>query len=93
MGIEVEQWDIVLDELVRVAKPGAYIELVESDIERYRVGPCIADFDKQLSESLKARNMDPFVARRLDQLLIKHGLINVKKRFISSPAGEWAGKV
>ncbi|KAJ2964658.1 hypothetical protein NQZ79_g542 [Umbelopsis isabellina] len=93
MGIEEEQWDIVLEELVRVAKPGAYIELVESDLERYRVGPCIANFDKQLTESLKARNMDPYVARRLDQLLIKHGLMNVKKRFISSPAGDWAGKL
>jgi len=93
MGIEVEQWDTVIKELVRVAKPGAWIELVESDIERYRVGPCIADFDRRLVETLRVRNMDPFASRNLDKLLSKHGLINVRKKFISSPAGEWAGKL
>ena len=93
MGIEVEQWDTVIAELVRVAKPGALIELIEGDVERYRVGPCIKDFDTRLAEVLRGRNMDPFACRNLDKLLIKHGLINVKKTFISSPAGEWAGKV
>lgn len=93
MGIEIEQWDTVIAEFVRVAKPGAWIELVESDIERYRVGPCIADFDRRLIETLHVRHMDPFASRNLHLLLAKHGLINVKKTFISSPAGEWAGKV
>ncbi|KAH8547850.1 S-adenosyl-L-methionine-dependent methyltransferase [Umbelopsis sp. PMI_123] len=93
MGIEAEQWDTVIAELVRVAKPGAWIELVESDVERYRVGPCIKDFDRRLVEVLQARNMDPFACRNLDKLLIKHGLLGVKQTFISSPAGQWAGKL
>lgn len=93
MGIEVEQWDTVIRELFRVAKPGAWIELVEADVERYRVGPCTRDFDTKLAEVLRGRNMDPFASRNLDKLLIKHGLINVKRTFISSPAGEWAGKL
>src|ERR1700709_1971224 len=92
MGIEIEQWATVIKELVRVAKPGGYIELVECDVERYRIGPCIADFDRRLIETLGVRKMDPFVSRKLDKLLSRHGLFSVKQTFISCPAGEWAGK-
>ncbi|KAI8391346.1 uncharacterized protein BYT42DRAFT_556542 [Radiomyces spectabilis] len=93
-GVEVDQWGPLIAELVRVLKPGGWIELVEGDTELHRAGPMTRQHHERLIELVESRCLDPNAGRRLGERLRNHGgLSNIATTFISCPGGLWAGKL
>jgi len=96
-GIPVAAWPEAVGELVRVTRPGGWIELVEGLLTRgRRLGPA----GEQLAELIHRRLMGPLgldtagsVLDVLDEHLRRAGLERVTRREIELPVGEWGGRV
>ncbi|KAI9313900.1 S-adenosyl-L-methionine-dependent methyltransferase [Dichotomocladium elegans] len=94
LGIQREQWTGVLRDLVRVLKPGGWIELAETDAELYRAGPRTREMNQEVIQVMELRHIDPAIGRTLkDHLGKMDELTNMQTTFISCPGGQWAGKL
>ncbi|ORY96684.1 S-adenosyl-L-methionine-dependent methyltransferase [Syncephalastrum racemosum] len=93
MAIAADQWDTLLVRLLRLLKPGGYIELVEADTEMHRPGPKTREYNLRLIQAMEGRHLDPYSGRTLKDRLTNLGLKNVTTTFISCPGGQWAGKL
>ncbi|KAI9010354.1 hypothetical protein CLU79DRAFT_722930 [Phycomyces nitens] len=94
LGVEESKWAPLIAELVRVLKPGGWVELVEADSEMHRVGPITHKYNQFLLDLMASCQMDPRAGQRLKEKLIDHGgLVNTTTKFISCPGGQWAGKL
>ncbi|KAL0091076.1 S-adenosyl-L-methionine-dependent methyltransferase [Phycomyces blakesleeanus] len=86
-------WDFVLNELIRVAKPGAYLELVESSGTINDIGPNSSVWLMRLTVSLQTRNIHPKIAPQISQMVIDTGRVtDVVGSHRSIPIG-WLGKL
>ncbi|KAF7725143.1 hypothetical protein EC973_000395 [Apophysomyces ossiformis] len=72
-------WSRVLSELVRVTKPGGYIQLTEVDLFIHQAGPKAIAFQEEYIR----------VARQMKEMLETAGLHEVEGRFVSIPIGCW----
>ncbi|KAL0139208.1 hypothetical protein V8B55DRAFT_1521864 [Mucor lusitanicus] len=80
----------VMAELVRVTKPGGYIELLEIDYNTHNLGPNGRKWERDLIEATRLkRQMEPRIARHLPDLLKTVGLIDVSSKLVSIPLGSW----
>ncbi|KAL0080404.1 hypothetical protein J3Q64DRAFT_1701745 [Phycomyces blakesleeanus] len=94
LGVEESKWAPLIAELVRVLKPGGWIELVEADSKMHRVGPITQEYNQHLLDLMASCQMDPRAGQRLKEKLVDHGgLMNTTTKFISCPGGQWAGKL
>jgi SAM-dependent methyltransferase len=93
LGIPVRSWGAAVDELVRVAAPGGWVELLENDLLRSRNAPAITRLVSLYSQALRARGLDTtgLVYRTIDQWLRNAGLRDVVRHEVDLPVGEWAG--
>src|SRR5579884_3681819 len=94
-GIPVAEWPGAVRELVRVTRPGGWVELVESTAELRQVGPAtqrLIDMLRSMMDSLGLDATDR-VFRSLDGYLQDVGLRSVARREIALPVGEWGGRV
>ncbi|KAK4515850.1 uncharacterized protein ATC70_010808 [Mucor velutinosus] len=83
-------WKRVMAELVRVTKPGGYIELLEIDYNTHNLGPNGRKWERELIEAARLkRQMEPRIARHLADLLKTVGLIDVSSKLVSIPLGSW----
>jgi SAM-dependent methyltransferase len=89
MSISQERWVHLVNELVRVTKPGGYVELVEWDLEIKRRSAACEDWNDKLMFFLRSRGLVPRICLNLESLLHGSGLIEVDKRHFSCPYGEW----
>ncbi|KAI9273884.1 hypothetical protein EDC94DRAFT_111997 [Helicostylum pulchrum] len=86
----VADWKRVMEELVRVTKPGGFIQLVEIDYNSFNLGPKGRKWETELLETVRLkRQMEPRMARHLPDLLKKAGLIDVSAKLVSIPLGSW----
>lgn len=96
LALPLAKWPFVLRELVRVTRPGGWIELVESDGIFTHVGsPGTAN--AQLFEwghhTLKPRGIDPLQVRNIPAMLEAMPVENIHTHPVSIPTGRWAGRV
>ncbi len=96
LALPLARWPFVLQELVRVTRPGGWIELVESDGIFTHVGsPGTAN--AQLFEwghnTLKPRGIDSLQVRNIPTMLETLPVENISTHPISVPTGRWAGRV
>ena len=95
-GVPVAAWPGVVVELVRVTRPGGWIELVEITARPQRTGPATqALFDlihRHLAGPLGLDTTD-VVFHSLDEYLRRAGLEEIVRREIALPLGEWGGQV
>lgn len=95
LGVPVRDWPTVVQDLVRVTKPGGWVELTEPGTELQGAGPAI---ERMLEVSLKAaaaRGLDTSssIFKSLDEYLRRAGLREVHRREVRLPIGEWGGQV
>ncbi|CAG8444284.1 11040_t:CDS:2 [Funneliformis caledonium] len=64
-----KQWQDVILDMVRITKPGGWIEFMEVDIEVYFAGPLTKRFMKLFRDLLTSRGLDPFIASRIEGYL------------------------
>ena len=94
-GVPLKSWPAVVNDLVRVAQPGGWIELVEVGFEIEPAGPAtrrIVELMQQLGTSM-GLDTTGIVIRSLGEYLLQAGVTDVKTRSMAIPIGEWAGRI
>ncbi|KAJ3125732.1 hypothetical protein HK098_008254 [Nowakowskiella sp. JEL0407] len=91
LGIPNGKWDHIVGELLRVLKPGGYIELIEPCPGIELCGPTFDKLGAGLYESSKKRGIDMDAALSLSSTLASRGLEVVQETIISLPIG-WGGR-
>jgi SAM-dependent methyltransferase len=94
-GLPVSSWPAVVAELVRVTRPGGWVELAEMAYDAERPGPAaqrLMDTARPLLATL-ALDTANVVYGSLDGYLRGAGLRNVVRREASIPVGRWGGPV
>jgi SAM-dependent methyltransferase len=91
-AIPSAKWEQHIQECIRVCASDGWIEFVESNAVIVDGGPACQQFDTWLIEGFKTRGIDVNMAKNLDVLMRKAGLINVTKQTFTGPFGPWGGK-
>jgi SAM-dependent methyltransferase len=94
-GVPVSSWPTVCLDLVRVVRPGGWVELVECPPWFESAGPVTQRLCDMLQRLLVARGLDSAgrVVSALDDHLGRSGLVDVRKRALDLQVGEWGGRV
>jgi len=94
-GVPLAAWPALIAELVRVTRPGGWVELVEVPFEIERAGPAaqrLVVLTRELTDSL-GLDTTGVVYSSLDGYLRAAGMVNVGRREVSLPVGNWGGQV
>jgi len=88
-------WPSLVGDLVRVTRPDGWVELVEVGPWLEPAGPATRRLFEQSYRlgRLLGLDMRGEVFRTLDHQLRRAGLVDVERREVSVPAGEWGGAV
>jgi SAM-dependent methyltransferase len=94
-GIPLKSWPNVVKELVRVTRPGGWVELIEGPCSAERMGPATERMYGLIRELAATRGLDGrgVVVDSLDRYLWQAGLESVERRDDALPIGPWAGEV
>src|SRR5207244_12982745 len=93
-GIPLAAWPAVVADLVRVTRPGGWVELVEPSTLDQR-GPAterLLGLTTRMSASLGLDSMS-VVFHSVDDYLRQAGLAGVTRRQLSVPIGRWGGRI
>ncbi|HET8912224.1 MAG TPA: methyltransferase domain-containing protein [Ktedonobacteraceae bacterium] len=90
-GIPTQQWPKDIQELIRVTKPGGWIEMVEGGTGFINPGPAMQQFIQWWNDASRLRDIDASAVSQLDTLLQQVGLQKVQKKTLCIPAGKWGG--
>ncbi|KAI8379241.1 uncharacterized protein BYT42DRAFT_568172 [Radiomyces spectabilis] len=86
----LSDWQHVVSEMIRVTKPGGYIQLMEIDYQTHQLGPQAAVFASQMLDTVRQKcHTEPRVAIELTKFLQQGGLKDVDSRLVSIPLGPW----
>lgn len=93
-AIKSALWPHVIHELVRVTKPGGWLEMVEGGLTLVRGGPTYYEVMDTVRPMVERGGMsispDP---PALDTYLSEAGVVNMKITSLEVPVGNWGGKV
>jgi SAM-dependent methyltransferase len=94
-GIPVDAWPSACRELVRVVRPGGWVELVECPPWFESAGPVTSRLCEMLQRLLVTRGLDSTggVVAALDDHLGRSGLVDIEKQALDLRVGEWGGRV
>jgi ubiquinone/menaquinone biosynthesis C-methylase UbiE len=94
-ALPLAAWPGVVQELVRVTAPGGWVELLEASIYGAPAGPALGRLQAMLGELAALRGLDGSdeVVRSLDRYLREAGLVEVERREIEVPLGDWGGRI
>ncbi len=94
-GIPLAEWPRVVAELVRVTRPGGWVELGEPTIRLHRIGTVTDRLQRMFLELAGSLGLDTgdAVYGALDRYLREAGLEEVTRRELELPVGEWGGRV
>lgn len=94
-GIPLAAWPGVVADLVRVTRPGGWVELVEVQWEIEGAGPATRQLSALMMELTAAMGLDTSgrVFHGLQDFLQDAGLVNVERREVGVPVGLWGGQV
>jgi SAM-dependent methyltransferase len=96
LAVPVAAWPALVQDLVRVTRPGGWVELVEPPLMGFdRPGPAIGRLSRLAVAAAARRELDAgsVVYRSLDDWLRDAGAVDVTRREITLPVGEWGGRV
>lgn len=86
LAIPAGRWPFVVGELVRVTRPGGWVELVEAGPE-VNGGPAVDQLLAWGTALLARRGVDAQYGHRIGSLLREAGLVGVEQRDITLPLG------
>ncbi|KAJ3004120.1 UNVERIFIED_CONTAM: hypothetical protein HDU68_005296 [Siphonaria sp. JEL0065] len=93
LGVPIDKWTHVMKEIIRVTKPGGWIELTEVDMEVYDAGPASDAIMTPFISVLDKRGLDIHAGLNLMKNAITvGGLMNIGVRSASIPLG-WNGEL
>ena len=91
-AIPRDRWPAVIQELVRVTRPGGWVELAECGAAQDG-GPGYMGLWQSWIDFLATRNVDFTIGKHTGQLLATGGLTNVQQRVLNFPMGDWGGRI
>lgn len=91
-AIPRDRWPSVIQELVRVTRPGGWVELAECGSAQDG-GPGYMGLWQSWIDFLNTRNVDFTIGRHIGQMLGNGGLVNVQQRVLNFPMGDWGGRI
>jgi SAM-dependent methyltransferase len=94
-GVPLKSWPSLVKDLVRVTRPGGWVELTEGPCSAERMGPATERMYGLTRELAAARGLDGrgVVIESLDRYLRQAGLESVERREDALPIGPWAGDI
>ncbi|KAL0077004.1 S-adenosyl-L-methionine-dependent methyltransferase [Phycomyces blakesleeanus] len=84
-GLTRSDWTKAIDELLRVLKPGGWIEFKELELNLENTGTMTTKLKESMITMTTTRDMNPTIGRELRLLLIQRGLLNIQAKRISVP--------
>jgi ubiquinone/menaquinone biosynthesis C-methylase UbiE len=93
-GIPVQRWPAVVQDLVRVTRPGGLVELLEVTTEVEPIGPAMRRMWEVFARMGRTRGLDTLghVYRSMERYLAQAGAVAVEVHTLQMPIGEWAGQ-
>jgi ubiquinone/menaquinone biosynthesis C-methylase UbiE len=94
-GIPLVRWPVVVQDLVRVTRPGGWVELAEPPFEIEREGPANKRLRTLTTELSASMGLDSttVVFDSVDRYLRDAGLDGVVRRELPVRVGQWGGQV
>ncbi|MBO0683409.1 MAG: methyltransferase domain-containing protein [Candidatus Dormibacteraeota bacterium] len=94
LGVPVASWPGVVADLMRVTRPGGWVELGEIPLEIQDAGPATERVVELTRRMAAAAGMDSgrVVFDSLDAYLREAGLVEVERREVEIPLGRWGGE-
>ncbi|ORE22520.1 hypothetical protein BCV71DRAFT_241028 [Rhizopus microsporus] len=90
--ISQQDWEAVIPEIVRVTKPGGFIEFVELGGSIQDVGPNLSIWMMRLTVSLQTRNINLKIASQLESMIQSFDNVrHIESSHRSAPIG-WYGR-
>ncbi|HEX8036373.1 MAG TPA: methyltransferase domain-containing protein [Ktedonobacterales bacterium] len=86
------RWPYVIGELVRVTRPGGWIESVESSVPS-QPGPVLTRLSARINDLIAHRGIDPHDGARVGEMLRAAGLTGVAEQRIDMPIGSHGGRI
>lgn len=93
MGIPTDRWPHIIRELVRLTRPGGWIEIVETETQARNPGPNVQKYCDLVTMASKRRGIDSASVPRLGNMLQQAGLSNVQAKSVNVPIGKWGGRL
>jgi ubiquinone/menaquinone biosynthesis C-methylase UbiE len=88
-----DRWQDVANELMRVTRPGGWVEWLEGDIFTKQPGTACERLNQLANEAAARRGVDPSYVYRIGEFLHNAGLSNIQTRDIILPAGGRMGRI
>ena len=94
-GVPVKAWARTVTELVRVTRPGGWLELVEAEFDIAPAGPSTGRMLEVTWRLYREAGLDStgIIFRSLGEHPRRAGLTDVESREIVVPLGEWGGRI
>ncbi|EFH81740.1 Methyltransferase type 11 [Ktedonobacter racemifer DSM 44963] len=92
-ALPTQRWPGEIQELVKVTRPGGWVEIVEVDITFEQMGPASTQLATWITEASRQKGIDPSMARRAQTLLKVAGLTNIVYQQVPNPVGSWGGRI
>jgi SAM-dependent methyltransferase len=94
-GVPVKAWARTVTELVRVTRPGGWLELVEAEYDIAQAGPSTERMLEVIGRLNRETGLDStgIIFRNLGDHPRRAGMTNVESREITVPLGEWGGRI
>jgi ubiquinone/menaquinone biosynthesis C-methylase UbiE len=92
LALPHDRWPFVVSELIRVTRPGGWVESVEVPADE-QGGPAVDQIMAWVAAMLQRRGIDITDAVRVGGLLQAQGLVNVVSRRVEVPIGAHGGRI
>ena len=92
LAIPAAYWPGVIRELVRVTRPGGYVELLEGGDVFLNAGPALKRFLSWWREASRAKGFDSALMAQLESLLRAQRLRHLSSRTLEVPVGKCGGR-
>lgn len=92
-ALPMQRLHFVLSELVRVAAPMGWIELVEADVNIQSGGSANRKLIEWMVEASHHYGIDPRLGTRVGEFLSMMRLKDIEVRSVSLPVGHWGGRI
>src|SRR5579859_1167573 len=93
LAVPAAAWQQEINELVRVTRPGGWVELVETELSGQNLGPACRQIGAWMIAISRLRGADPSQVPNLAEHLRIAGLQNIATKPFVIPVGNWGGRL
>ncbi len=93
LGMPAGAWQQEINELVRLVRPGGWLELVETELGGQNFGPACQQMAAWVIAASRLRGIDPANLPNIGKHLFTAGLSNIAIRQYPIPVGRWGGRL